>query len=60
MLYAIMRVYRDEYGTTRQRRVNMREYKRLCTAKNAADANRGGYVIRVGSNEPVYVGSWPL
>jgi len=59
-MFKVLRVYRDEYGTTRQRYVGNREYKRIETACRKADASRGGYVIRVGSLTPVYVGRWAL
>lgn len=57
-MFAVMRVYRDEFGQTRQRRVNMREYKRMVTAQRVADENKGAYVIRVGCLEPVSLGTW--
>lgn len=55
--YTVMRNYRDEYGNLRQRRVNMGSYI-LSTAKRIADQCRGGYVLPMGSNDPVYVGSF--
>lgn len=57
-MFIVMRTYRDEYGTTRQRRWNMRSYKREVTAKQLADSIRGGYVCRMGSLQPIYVGEW--
>ena len=57
-MFKVLRVYRDEYGTTRQRYVGNRAYKTLKAASMKADASRGGYVIPLGCNDPVYVGVW--
>lgn len=57
-MYIVMRVYRDEYGTTQQRRWNMCAYKRDVTACKVADGVKGGYVCKMGSNSPEYVGAW--
>ena len=57
-MYKVMRNYRDEYGTLRQRYVGNRAYKTERAAAMKADSSRGGYVIRLGCNDPVYVGAW--
>lgn len=57
-MFIVMRVYRDEYGQTQQRRWNMRAYKRKMSAVNVANSVKGGFVCRMGSNNPIYVGEW--
>jgi len=57
-MFKVMRVYRDEYGTTRQRYVGNRAFKTLKAASRKANESRGGYVIRMGALAPVYVGVW--
>ena len=55
-MYKLMRVYRDEYGQTRQRYITQRAYRNFDLIKRKADEQKGGYMVRLGSNAPEYVG----
>ena len=59
-MFIVKHTRRDEYGKVVDSRWNMRAYKRKRSAVKVADSVKGGYVCRMGSNSPIYVGSWPL